>query len=123
MSSEKIALFEDQKYISLETYRKNGQAVKTPVWFVISDELIYVVTLESSWKVKRLKNNNDICISPSNFKGESKGPWVKGHAFFGSDSELELIMSLRNKKYGLLARLIGIFVSRLGKLAVIKIKI
>jgi len=37
-------LYESQeKYLSLETYRKNGTAVATPVWFAISpDGTIYV---------------------------------------------------------------------------------
>jgi len=48
---------ESEKYISLETYRKNNQPVKTPVWFVIKDDLIYVVTGDKTGKVKRLKNN------------------------------------------------------------------
>lgn len=73
MSSEKLAMFEGQKYICLETYKKNGQGVKTPVWFVISDGIVYVTTMNSTWKVKRLKNNKSVRIVPSNFKGEPKG--------------------------------------------------
>ena len=30
MSDNQLAPFANQKYISLETYRKNGQAVRTP---------------------------------------------------------------------------------------------
>jgi len=123
MSSEKLGMFEDQKYICLETFKKNGQGVKTPVWFVIHDGMIYVTTMDTSWKVKRLKNTKSVRIVPSNFKGEPKRQWVDGQAFFGNESELKLIMSLRNKKYGLLARMIGLFVSNKGKVVVIGIKI
>ena len=123
MSSEKLAMFEGQKYLCLETYKKNGQGVKTPVWFVISDGVIYVATAESSGKVKRLNHNKSVRISPSNFKGEPKGDWMEGQAFFGNESELNLTMSLRNKKYGLLSKMIGMFVSRKGKIISIGIKI
>lgn len=123
MSSEKLAIFEDQKFISLETFKKNGQGVKSPVWFVIHDGIIYVTTMDSSWKVKRLKNNKSIRIVPSDIKGKPKGQWIDGEAFFGDESELKLAMSLRSKKYGLLARVIGMFVAKKGKLAVIRIKI
>ena len=116
-------MFEGHKYICLETFKKNGQGVKTPVWFAVYDGIIYVVTTNSSWKVKRLKNNKLVRIVPSGFKGEPKGQWVNGQAFFGNESELKLAMSLRSKKYGLLARMIGMFVSKKGKLAVIGIKI
>jgi len=43
---------ESEKYISLETYRKNNQPVRTPVWFVIKNDLIYVVTRDQTGKVK-----------------------------------------------------------------------
>ncbi len=52
--------FLDQKYINLETYRKNGESVKTPVWFVVIDELIYIITRENTGKVKRMKNNHNV---------------------------------------------------------------
>ena len=123
MSSEKLAMFEGQKYLCIETYKKNGQGVRTPVWFVISDGIIYVVTAESSGKIKRLMHNKTVRIAPSNFKGEPKGQWVEGQAFFGNEPELNLTMSLRNKKYGLMAKMIGMFVSRKGKIASIGIKI
>jgi PPOX class probable F420-dependent enzyme len=123
MSSEKLAVFEEQKYLCLETYKKTGQAVKTPVWFVISDGIIYIATAESSGKVKRLKNNKSVRIVPSNYKGEPKSNWIEGQAFFGNETELNSTMSLRNKKYGILAKIISMFVSKKGKIASIGIKI
>jgi len=123
MSIEKLAVFEGQKYLCLETYKKNGQGVKTPVWFVISDGMIYVATAQSSGKVKRLHHNKSVKIVPSNYKGEPKGNWMDGQAFFGNESELTLTMSLRNKKYGLLSKIIGMFISRKGKIVSIGIKI
>ncbi|MFZ0184808.1 MAG: PPOX class F420-dependent oxidoreductase [Nitrosotalea sp.] len=123
MSSEKLTIFEGQKYLCLETYKKNGQGVKTPVWFVISNGIIYIATSESSGKVKRLNHNKSVKISPSNFKGEPKGEWLEGQAFFGDESELKLTKSLRNKKYGILSKIIGKFVSRKGKIVSIGIKL
>jgi len=123
VSIEKLAMFEGQKYLCLETYKKNGQGVKTPVWFVISDGMIYVATAQSSGKAKRLHHNKSVKIVPSNYKGEPKGNWIDGQAFFGNESELNLTMSLRNKKYGLLSKIIGMFISRRGKIVSIGIKI
>jgi PPOX class probable F420-dependent enzyme len=123
MSIEKLAMFEGQKYLCLETYKKNGQGVQTPVWFVISDRVIYVATAESSGKIKRLNHDKSVKIAPSNYKGDPKGDWVDGQAFFGNESELNLTMSLRNKKYGLLSKIIDMFVSRRGKIVSIGIKI
>jgi len=41
---------ESGKYISLETFKKNNQPVRTPVWFVIKNNLVYVVTREKQEK-------------------------------------------------------------------------
>ena len=48
--SDIIKSISDQKYINLETYKKSGDAVKTPVWFVTKDDNIYVITRESTGK-------------------------------------------------------------------------
>ncbi len=123
MSSDKLTLFLDLKYINLETYRKNGQAVTTPVWFVVSDRIIYITTTSSTGKVKRLNHNKTVRIVPSNFKGESKGEWIDGTAFFANESESEKAIILRKKKYGFLVNLVSMFTSRKGNPIVIGIKI
>ena len=65
--------FDDYKYINLETYKKNGKSISTPVWFVIENNLIFVVTRSSTGKVKRLKNNPNVRIMPCGFRGGLKG--------------------------------------------------
>ena len=41
-----IAALRDRKYISLESYRKTGLAVRTPVWFAEDGEgTIYVYSV------------------------------------------------------------------------------
>ncbi len=71
---------ESQKYILLETFRKNNQSVKTPVWFVIKEDLVYVVTRENTGKVKRLRNNLQIKFATCTIKGKVIGEWVSGTA-------------------------------------------
>ena len=34
--------FANQNYLSLETFKKNGDGVKTPVWFVLDRGVFYV---------------------------------------------------------------------------------
>lgn len=123
MGSDKFAPFQDLKYINLETYRKNGQAVKTPVWFVVSNGIIYVTTTSSTGKVKRLKQNKTVRIVSSNFKGDPKGKWIEGIAHFANEFESGQTITLRKKKYGLLANLVNMYTSRKGKQIVIGIKI
>jgi PPOX class probable F420-dependent enzyme len=108
VAADKLAELSKHKYINLETYRKNGQPVSTPVWFMIDNNLVYVVTSSDTGKVKRLRNNPAVRIMPSGFRGEPKGEWMDGKARFAEGAEAERAIQLRKKKYGLQARLVGI---------------
>ena len=94
-----------QKYISLETYRKNNQPVKTPVWFVIKDNLVYVVTREQTGKVKRLRNNLQVKFALCSMKGRITGEWVSGSAEILSEQETKEAVMMRDKKYGFMAKI------------------
>lgn len=107
MAADKLAELSKHKYINLETYRRNGQPVSTPVWFMIDNNLIYVVTSSETGKAKRLRNNPAIRIMPSGIRGEPKGDWIEGKARFVEGTEAERAVELRKKKYGLQARLAG----------------
>jgi len=119
----KLEQFLDQKYINLETYKKDGTPIRTPVWFVIDKNLIYVITRDSTGKVKRLGNNQNVRIVPCSFKGEPKNEWVKGTAENITGEEADKVIKLRKKKYGMFARLIGIFTSQKGNTVVYSIEL
>ena len=119
----KLEPFLDQKYINLETYKKDGTPIRTPVWFVIDKNLIYVITRDSTGKVKRLGNNQNVRIVPCSFKGEPKNEWVKGAAEKITGEEADKVIKLRKKKYGMFARLIGIFTSKKGNIVVYSIEL
>ena len=119
----KLEQFLDQKYINLETYKKDGTSIRTPVWFVIDKNLIYVITRESTGKVKRLKNNQNIKIVPCSFKGKPESEWIKGIAQKVTGEEAEKAIKLRKKKYGFSARLTGLFSSQKGNPIVYSIKL
>lgn len=114
-------IFPNEKYIALETLRKNGSAVVTPVWFVEYDDLIWVVTRQLTGKVKRLRNNDKVRIAVSNFSGKPKREWFSGRAKIIESDLAQKVISLRNKKYGLMAKLIGIFSAKKGKYVVYSI--
>ena len=117
----KLEQFSKQKYINLETYKRDNTSVKTPVWFVIDNDLIYIITRESTGKVKRLKNNQNVRVVPCSFKGEIKNEWVNGKAQKVTGSEADNVIKLRKKKYGFAVRLSGLFTSQKGNLVVYSI--
>ncbi len=115
--SDGIAQFSKAKYFSLETFRKTGAGVRTPVWFA-SDPAskdkatFYVYTLPDSGKVKRIRNNPHVRIAPSNIRGDVRGVWIDAQARICSGDEVAKGQSLLNQKYGLIKR-IGDFFSRM----------
>ena len=108
MSRDTLTQFLDQKYINLETYKKNGQVVQTPVWFVLDEGVIYVRTDKNSGKVKRAQNNPNVHLMPCNIKGRPKGEWIDGTIQIANENESNRAKQLLNQKYGLLGKMLGI---------------
>ena len=61
--------FENQRFIALETYRKNGTPVITPLGFVQDGATLYVRTTADSGKVKRIRNNSRVRVVPGTAYG------------------------------------------------------
>ena len=115
--------FIDQKYISLETYKKDNTPIRTPVWFVINNDHIYITTKESTGKVKRLRNNQNVRLAVCSMKGKIKNEWVDGIAKMIVGDDAENTIKLRKKKYGFSARLISVFTSQKGSNVVYSIEL
>jgi len=108
--------FIDQKYLSLETYKRDSTPIQTPVWFVTENDQLYITTKETTGKVKRLRNNQNARIAVCSMKGDIKSDWVDvGLEKIHEESDVEKIVKLRKKKYGFSARLISMFTSQKGK--------
>lgn len=77
-----------ERYLSLTTYRRTGEAVATPVWFALLAGPRAVVTTEaSSGKVKRLRNDPACTIAPCDVRGRVHGPLVPATARIVEDVE------------------------------------
>jgi PPOX class probable F420-dependent enzyme len=111
---EPLQQFTNQKYLSLESYRKDGRGVSTPVWFAEENGILYIYSLADAGKVKRIRNNPQVRIAPCDFRGGLKGTWAGAMAHILDPSGAEHGHQLLNKKYGL-AKRIGDFFSKLRK--------
>jgi len=101
--------FDKRQYLSIETFRKNGQGVKTPVWFVQEGEKLFIWTEATSGKVKRVRNNGKVNIAPSRGDGATLGDWVPATA--SRDDSAEAVVKVRGlmvKKYGVVFQLFGL---------------
>ena len=104
-----IAQFAGAKYLNLETYRKTGVAVKTPVWFAqdVSHRdpritVFYIYSEANAGKVKRIRNNPKVRVAPSSIRGSLRGTWVEGNARILGEDEAAHGQQLLRQKYGLL---------------------
>lgn len=98
---EALKQFEGKSFLNLETFRRNGQGVKTPVWFTQDGETLYVRTVAGSGKVKRVRNNGTVRIVPCEANGTPTGEWVAAHAVEVTDeATAKLVAGLLEKKYG-----------------------
>lgn len=114
MSNEKLTEFAGQNYLNLASYRKDGTAVNTPLWFAQEGGQFYVYSLANAWKVKRIRNNPRVKIAPCDIRGNLKGEWVEAEARVVDSATAEHAHKLLNKKYGLMKRL-GDFFSKIRK--------
>jgi PPOX class probable F420-dependent enzyme len=100
--------FYDKKYINLQTFKKNGEIVSTPVWFVLKNNEILFRSDRNSGKVKRIRKNNNVKLAICGIRGNIEGQTYTGIANFQDKSRYKEINSLFDKKYSLLSPILKI---------------
>jgi PPOX class probable F420-dependent enzyme len=71
------------KYALLVTFRRDGRAVPTPVWFALLDDRHVVTRTEArTAKVRRIRNDPRVRVFPCDPRGKPLGPGVEGIALF-----------------------------------------
>ncbi len=97
-----LSAFDKQQYMNVETYRKSGAGVRTPVWFVEHDGELCFTTEAASGKVKRLRSNPRVMVAPCRVNGELLGDWHPTDARFMMAEETVLVKKVYSRKYGLM---------------------
>ncbi len=109
MSDSRLTQFSGHEYLTLESYRKSGDPVRTPMWFGEDQRVLYLGTPTDAGKVKRIRNNQRVRVVPSTALGVPKGDWIDGQAQILEGSEAEHANQLLNRKYGWKRALITFF--------------
>jgi len=103
ITTEPLALLNEHQYISLTTFRKNGEPKSTPVWFTQKQNCVYVFTELESWKVKRIKNNPQVEVAPCKSNGTLIGAQkLTGTARIMAETEEGTAKKAFKSKYGLM---------------------
>lgn len=112
-SADKLRSLEKESYINVETFKRDGTGVKTPVWFAHGDGELVFFTDGRSWKVKRLRNDDRVRVAACDVRGKVHGPWHDGHGARLEGEEARRAHALLTKKYFLMrvgnvaARVVG----------------
>jgi PPOX class probable F420-dependent enzyme len=96
-----------RKYCLLTSFRVNGAAVSTPLWFADDGGVLYLRTGVESGKVKRIRRQAQVEVAPCTLRGHPRGPAMAATARIVVD-EAEEARAERalDRRYGLPRRLI-----------------
>ena len=101
-------MLSNERYMSLTTYRKDGRAVATPVWFVPDGDHLLVWTGAATGKAKRIRNNPRVTVAACTARGKVTGPSFEARATFLPPGDGARVQALLNRKYGLQKRLLDL---------------
>ncbi len=68
--SQDITALADEKFVSLTTFKKNGEGVAAFVWIVSDGDRLVVWTPADSWKVKRIRRDPRAALVPCGRAGK-----------------------------------------------------
>ncbi len=103
----------DEQYINLETFKKDGTGVKTPVWTAPLDGKLIVYSRDTAYKVKRLRRDPRARVAACDMRGAVRGPWLEATGRILEDPDhIRRAHEALRAKYGLVLK-VGDFVARL----------
>lgn len=92
--------FENLKVVVVETYCQNRKPFQTPQLFILKDKHLYLRTPRQSEKARRILNNPNIRIAPSDYSGKPKGEWQVATAKVHDDASMRWVNKAMNQAFG-----------------------
>jgi PPOX class probable F420-dependent enzyme len=99
-TQETLSIFKGHQFLSLTTFRQNGDAVTTPVWFAQVGEKLYIMTMRSSGKAKRISHTPRVRIAPCDRVGMLLGESIDAEAHLIDNDEQSAADAALSAKYG-----------------------
>lgn len=118
-STEATGAFEalrPHKYCQLVTFRRDGTAVDTPVWFALDREKLYVKTEDPSGKVRRIRREARVCVAPCTMTGRHLGAPTDAIARILPAAEEGRAEAVLRRRYGLGRALFSVLVEPLFRM-------
>jgi uncharacterized protein len=112
-STSALEPFVDQKTVLLTTYKRDGTGVSTPVHIAVDGDRAFVRTWDTTWKLKRIRNNPEVRVAPCTAGGRLTGPAILARARVLGGDESEYAAEMLARKYPILH---GVLIPRFHRL-------
>ncbi|BBX61682.1 hypothetical protein MSAS_08560 [Mycobacterium saskatchewanense] len=109
MAGNEIARLGDAKFVSLTTFKRDGNPVASPMWAVRDGDLLWFWTPAEAVKVKRIRRDARVSLAPCGRTGKVPGGQAVADGtaeVITEPGEVARIESLVKRKYGLEYRLV-----------------
>lgn len=96
-----LASLSATRYVQLRTYRRDGSAVDTPIWFVLTGDVLVFRTKQGP-KTRRIAANPNVELWPCDFRGRYPAghPTVRGRATIVGGPAAEAGNAALHRRYG-----------------------
>jgi uncharacterized protein len=106
----------DAEYFNLATFRRNGIAVATPVWFALMDDTFYVFSAPDTGKIKRLRLSSRARVAACDIRGKVLGEWLDAKArLVAEPAEIDRAYAALRRKYGFRIAALDFFAKLTGR--------
>ena len=105
--------FVRQWAVLLTTYKRDGTPIGTPVSIVVDGDRAFVRTFDTAWKLKRIRNNPEVKVAPSTWRGRPTGPAIRARARALEGEESAYAGRLLARKHPILHRFLVPLIHRL----------
>lgn len=112
-STSTLEPFVDQRTVLLTTYKRDGTGVGTPVHIAVDGTRAFVRTWDTTWKLKRIRNNPEVEIGPCTAGGRPTGPAIRARATVLEGGESAYAGEMLAHKYPILHGILTPLVHRL----------
>jgi uncharacterized protein len=105
--------FVGQWAVLLTTYKRDGTPIGTPVNIAVDGDHAYVRTFDTAWKLKRIRNNPEVEVATSTWRGKPTGPAIYARARVLEGAESAYAGRLLARKHPMLHRFLVPLIHRL----------